>query len=117
MHWRLASFSVVLVAQGLVLAFGALLIWLYTTWFLDDFVAASLTPQGWYQIALIRCLFGLVAAVLASGLSWYVTSRASRALGVGAPRTPLVTALACALVLSAVSVAGAVRFAVLQPFM
>ena len=102
-----------LIAELIACIYVSLIAYLLSAWMIDDDLAFRLTGSGWVWIAVQRVLFwALVGLGYAGGIilaNRRMLPRASRAsywLGVSAAAVILVG-----------SVAGAIRFVVVKPFL
>lgn len=111
------SLACALVLELAVLAYGTLMAWLLSAWFLDDAVAAGLQPSGWWSIAAERFVVCAVASVLAALCVWGANRWLARVGGHPSSRWPLATAVLFVAFPTGASLAGAIQFGVTKPFM
>jgi hypothetical protein len=104
-------------AEVAALVYLATITWLLAGWFLDDAVAARMSENNWYRLAVLRVLASCLAALIAGSLIYAVNRFVAVRIGYESSRLPLRSATAFGLVVALAGIAGAVQFAIEKPFM
>lgn len=84
-------------------------------WFIDDYAASTMTSADWYRMAAARAFGAIISAGCTSGVIYLVWRGIESILNVRTNR-PRFLALGALVTIAAAGIAGAVRFAVLRPF-
>ena len=114
---RKAIAPLVLVAETAIAAYLALIVWLLTSWMIDDFQAFRMAASDWYIEAAWRFVAGLLVGLVFGGMTYLVNRRWVSPRLPESPRLGSRTAIALAMGIVLSGAAGAIGFAITKPFM
>ncbi|MGV3520279.1 hypothetical protein [Luteitalea sp.] len=108
---------ILLVTELLVVGYVSWVVYLLSTWMVDDAVAARMAPMDWYSTAAKRLGLSLVVGAAVAGAVHDVNRRWVVAPFGGSRRHAVRAALVLGACVVLAGVLGATRFVIVRPFM